>query len=271
MPIDVRENVLRRLLVSKHFLASSVGQLTSNSDPIVVAKMILSAHDTADLTLAAIVEQLRVPDLSSWIYLLDYPYKIEEHIRPKDIFPGTGFWRQLNTARNDFKHEGILPDTRTWYRVIENTWEWVDTWCQTYLEISLNEIDLDELLANVPVKALYREANSLYLQGRYRATLESLSMALYQVLEAFPSIRFPVFGRGNTHDALMLATFGVRPSDFLSLQAFLPSVSKAMESGKLVVEWKLRETGHPGNWSQRNVRFCLEAFIDIVLKVQHAP
>ena len=48
------EETLRRLLVAKHLLASSGGQLTPHSDATTVARMILAAHDAAELALAAI-------------------------------------------------------------------------------------------------------------------------------------------------------------------------------------------------------------------------
>jgi hypothetical protein len=48
--------------------------------------MILSAHNAAELTLAAIAEQLRVPELSSLIYLLDYHTKLKSIFIPKIYF-----------------------------------------------------------------------------------------------------------------------------------------------------------------------------------------
>ena len=68
----------------------------------------------------------------------------------------------------------------------------------------------------------------------------------------------------------MLLAFGVRPSEFLSLQEFLPKVRENKEKGELEAEWDERHTGHSGNWTDRNVRFCLNTFLDVALKVQDA-
>ncbi len=71
----------------------------------------------------------------------------------------------------------------------------------------------------------------------------------------------------------MLTPFGVRASDFLGLQDFLPRVSYDFSSipGKPKIEWDRRGKGHAGNWTDENIRFCLETFLDLALKVQHAP
>ena len=70
---------------------------------------------------------------------------------------------------------------------------------------------------------------------------------------------------------MMLTAFGIRPSDFLSLQQFVPSVWEHHEGKDLEIRWDTRKTGHPANWTSRNVTFCLEAVIDVAIKTQHAP
>lgn len=270
MQTKISENVLRRLLVSKQFLASATGHLTPTSDQAAVAKMILTAHDAAELAAAAIADHLRVPGLTGEAFLMNYPSKISNHVPDKGEFPGTSFLKQLNTARKDFKHVGILPDSRTWYRVIDNTWDYVKSWCRLYLEIDLDDIDLHDLLENDSIKNIYEQAKDLFAQGSYQQALEQLAIAVYWILEEFPGIRFPLLGKRRPDDALMLSAYGVRASDFLSLQEFLPEVELQTDTS-LRVRWNPRETGHPGNWTERNVRFCLETFIDIALKIQHAP
>jgi hypothetical protein len=52
---------------------------------------------------------------------------------------------------------------------------------------------------------------------------------------------------------------------FMSLQGFLPAIDLEGE-----VTWKLRERGHPGNWTRENVDYCLEAVLKIILQIQHA-
>jgi hypothetical protein len=233
--------------------------------------MILTAHDAAELAAAAIADHLGVTGLSAKTYLMDYPAKIQGACSSVGPFPGISFLKQLNDARISFKHHGNLPDARTWFRVIENTWAWIDEWCSTYLGSALEEINLEALIEDPTVKACYLNAKAECEQGRYRRALEWLGQALYMTLDRFPGIRYPVFGTRSSEHALLLTAFGVRPSDFLNMEEFLPRISKDSKSGELCVEWNLRGTGHPGNWTEGNVRFRLTVCVDIILKIQHAP
>lgn len=267
----IREEVLRRVLVGKHLLATAMGQLTPQSDATAVAKSILTSHDAAELAIAAIAGHLGTPGLTDRLALVEYADRIEKHTEKAGALPGATFLKQLNTVRRSFKHEGILPDVKTWYRVVENTWGWVDEWCRKYLGTDLEAIDQDVLLENKAVRDLYREARTLRAKGAYRECLEALGQAAYLVLDAFSGIRFPILGEANVNHALMLSAYGVRPSDFLALQRYLPSVREDSKTRILMIKWSTRKTGHPGNWTDQSCGFCLETFLDIALKIQHAP
>jgi hypothetical protein len=276
MPQQPAEETLRRLMVVKHLLASNLGQLSPHSDATAVARMILAAHDAADLALAAIASHLDVPDLRESVYLMDYPAKIAA--KAAIPFPGTDFLRRLNNARIAFKHYGNLPEPRSWHRVVENTWGWIDDWCQAYLGTPLDSIELEELLSDEDVRKHYRLAKEAHKQYRYREALEHLGLAMFEVMRIVPGVGWPTVGsragsKKNTEAALMISAFGVKPSDFLGLQDFLPRVSWDFSVGpaQTKLEWDRRGRGHEGNWTEANVRFCLETFLDLALKVQHAP
>lgn len=271
MSAQLREDVLRRLLLSKHFLESNRGQLRPESDAVAVARMILTAHDAAELAAAAIADHVGVADLTAKTYLMDYPARIRAVCPTVDPFPGVPFLRQLNDARVSFKHHGNLPDARIWYRVIDNAWDWISEWCVTYLELSLDDINLQNLVADPSVRERYVRAQEARDRGDFRGALEHLALAVYATLEWFPGIGRPILGSKNSDHALILAPFGVRPSDFLNLQEFLPHVAKRWDTEEMSLRWDSRSTGHSGNWTDRSVDFCLQTALDLILKIQHAP
>lgn len=268
MAVITREDALRRLLVAKQLLLEGSGQLNPNSDPVAVARAVLTAHDAAELAFAAIVDHLGLASAMGQTYLMDYVGRIAAH-DPSVPTPGGIFFRQLNAVRRSFKHEGVLPNAREWYRVIDRTWSYLDDCCARYLEVSLEEIDLTALLSDSGVRELCNQARELNREGRAREALECLGMALHLVLDTLPGVSSPSVGQRDPHQAMMLTAYGVRPSDLLSLQEFVPRVSK--RGDQLEVRWETRETGHPANWTPRNVTFCLETVIDVALKTQHAP
>jgi hypothetical protein len=263
-------DILQRMLVVKHLLAAKRDQLTPNSDAVAVAQAILTSHDAAELAIAAIASHVKVPGLTERMSLPEYAPKIEA--KTGNALSGSDYLKQLNAVRVNFKHHGVLPDARDWYRVIDKVWARVDEWCRTYLGVALDEIDLEQFLLDPDVKTLYEMAKTAFREKRYPDALEALGRGLYRQLSQFPGIAWPpAVGRKSTEDALMLAAFGVRPNDYLRLQDFLPLVSHDWPANEVVVEWNPRDKGHEGNWTEANVRFCLETFLDLSLKVQHAP
>lgn len=79
------------------------------------------------------------------------------------------------------------------------------------------------------------------------------------------------WGKPRFEDALRLADFGVKAGDFLALQKLLPTVTAGSKGDVRALKWETRETGHAGNWTEDNVRFCLATFLDVAIKTQHAP
>jgi len=127
MPKALEHGTLRRLLISKELLASTIGQLRPDSDALAVARAILTSHDAAEIAAAAIADHVGVKiKAREKIYLLDYPSRIEEVCKDKGAFPGTTFVKDLNDARISFKHHGTTPDPRQWYPVVHRTWDFID-------------------------------------------------------------------------------------------------------------------------------------------------
>ena len=185
---------------------------------------------------------------------------------------GRPFLGQLNIVRIDFKHKGLLPNVQSWHRVIDRTREWVNIWCTDQLGLALDTIDLDQLLQDTHVRNAYALAKAHHAGEKHEDALTVLGIALYLVLDDVPGTSTtPTVGKRNTDDALLLAAYGVLPSDFLTLQAFLPRVKRDWQTKEFTTEWDTRDTGHQGNWTSENVRFCCQVFLDLALKVQHAP
>jgi len=259
----------RRLLVSKSLLASHEGVLTPRSDAISVARTILTAHDAAELALAAIATEVAA-EVRDQTTLMEYPAAIVKARPAPGAFPGRSYLDALNRARRDFKHAGNLPHVPDWYRVIEKVTSWIGQWCSTYLELDFDALQPDDLLVRDEVREFYRAARAAHEAGDYREALENLGRALLCVLEGFPRMALPVIGEPNPNRALLLTAFGVSASQLLTLEEFLPHVHRDWKTNQIMLEWRTRGRGHPANWKRRKVAFCLDAFLDVALKVQHA-
>lgn len=260
----IRPDVIERLLLCKSLLSRIRFQPAAQPDRYFLATQILAAHDAAELGLAAIADQCGKIPGGQQHYLLDYCTSLREL---KDV-PGRNYFRQLNQVRLAFKHHGVFPEQAQWARVGDTTYGHVSLWCHEYLQISLDELDESSLLVNQDVRKHLDRAKKAMQTKDYKAVLERLAEALYTLLTENAALRGLSVGNPRSQDAIKLAGFGVHGNDFLALQEFLPQASKTEQGFQ--VSWKQSEFGHPGNWRENSARFCLDAFLDLALKIQNA-
>lgn len=188
----------------------------------------------------------------------------------------TGYFKQLNDARNSLKHVGNLPNTNQWANVAQDVFGKLSGLCSLTLGISLEETDESELLSNAEVRTLLAEARTAAAGQDFRLALETIGKALFASLEDAPDVGLINVGLSKAEDALKLTAYGVSANDFLRLQEFLPRVSGlprwATDAREpLEVKWVQSEFGHPVNWNGDVVDFCLRTCIHVALNLQGAP
>lgn len=256
-------DVIDRLLVAKDLLERIRFVPAARPDRLTLARHVLAAHDAAELALAGIARYLgRLPS-SPKTFLMDYFPEIRKEHDQEEV-PGRDYFAQLNQVRIGIKHQGIFPDLQQWGRCGEKVYEYVSTWCQRYLGISLDDLDESALLAEPVVKQLFDAARGALRREDYRGVLESLALAMEALFQGNQALRNLVVGQPRAEDAVKLSAFGVHANDFLALQEFLPHV----HDGK--VRWKQDKYGHPANWTRDAAEFCLRTFVHSALRIQDA-
>jgi hypothetical protein len=263
----LKDEVLDRLLLSKSFLEKIRYQPVAPQDRHTLAANIIAAHDAAELAIAAICDQLGCLPQKGNSYLMDYFDPLKD--ASKAEVPAKGYFRNLNTARNAIKHQGLFLDNRQWARVGETTFQHITKWCWDYLNESFTELDESALLLDANVKRLYDEAKQSARDGDYKTTLEKLALALSIVFEENAALRGFEVGASNAEDAIRVVGFGIHGNDFLALQQFLPRISRWGENPN-VPQWKQSAFGHEGNWHENSAAFCLQTFVDVAIKLQGA-
>jgi hypothetical protein len=268
--MSLRKEVLDRLILAKSILSSAGRALGGQPNAHVIARRVLNAHDAADLVFASIADhqhKLRSKGKASammeCLALIDSANKYE------------GYFRQLNEARNGLKHVGNLPNSGQWADVIEEVFDKLSDLCVRTLGTSFQQLDRGELLFSDEARAYLAAARAARLSGDFRVALEEIGKALFVSLEHVSGAGGIQVGSAKAEDALKLTAFGVSANDFLRLQEFLPLVSgrpkEAFDRWQPdETSWKQSEFGHPGNWREEVVDFCIEAYLDIGLRVQDA-
>jgi cellobiose-specific phosphotransferase system component IIA len=267
MPLT--QDVIDGLLVAKGLLSKIRFLPVARPDRISLAQSILTAHDAAELALAAVARHLnRLPEPPQTYLMQYFPAIQEEH--PGEIVGGRDFFSQLNTVRIAIKHKGIFPDPQQWFRVGERTYEYVSEWCLKYLGLSLDDLDESALIINQKVKELYDIAVEACRREKYKESLELLAFATETLFESNQALRNLSVGNARSEDAIKLAAFGVHANDYLALQEFLPSLVYELAQEHKVVKWDQERYGHPGNWTKVSAEFSLKTFVHVALRIQDA-
>jgi hypothetical protein len=264
----IRTDVLERLLLGKAFLDRIRFDPTADPDNRALATRIVSAHDAAELVLAAVAHQLNASLPKNKCYLMDYFRPIRDVMHPERDVLGKDYCGQLNNVRTNIKHLGIFPNPKQWGGVGEKVYGLVSTWCSEYLGVSLENLDLSELLTDPTVKKYVDSAKQAMKEQGFKDVLIQLAKAMYFLFKGNPALLNVIVGIPNAEDAIKLTGFGVHANDFLTLQQFLPRVTLRARNPEC--EWDQGEFGHPGNWRRDAAEFCLRTFVDLALKIQDA-
>jgi hypothetical protein len=266
--MSMSEQVVQRLLLCKHLLGKFQSHPVARPDRFFVAEQIIVAHNAAELALSAISEDRGKSPSNDKSYLMDY-FGALKQLHPESDVSGRDYFRQLNTVRNNIKHQGLLPDPTDWARVSEKVSNYIAEWCRCYLDVSWSDLDQSALLMSNEVRMECRAAIEQMERLNYKNSLEHVALALFRLFRSTPALRPLSIGGAGSDEALRLTGFGVHATEYLAFQSFLPTV-EADPNGNPLISWEQDGNGHPGNWREQECQFCLNTFLDVATKVQHA-
>jgi hypothetical protein len=171
----------------------------------------------------------------------------------------------LNKVRVSFKHDGLSPDVPSSFHLFSAALEHLNAICSELIGIPLTDIHYAAAINEESIRDHLHTANEAIDTGAYKEALEAICLALFV---GFRTLNVPSYirpGDASSEDALLLSGRGIDPASFLTMQKLLPITYDGEE-----VKWELRKTGHPGNWTETNARFCYRTAISTIVRLQSA-
>lgn len=265
--MNIRPEVIQRILLAKAILSPYRFAPWSEPDAYVIAMQLLAAHDAADLVFAAIVDhQGKGTNKSRGFSMMESLGTINTDGNSQKP---TTYFGQLSEARDSLKHRSNFPNTKQWANAGRTVYEKLSEMSEACLGLSLDDVDESALLTDDQLKNYFAAAQKAAELGEHKTALEELGKALCILLDKNSSLGEIFVGMARAEDAIKLSGFGVHANDFLRLQEFLPHVWH-LGDGIFQIVWAQSKFGHPGNWREEVVQFCLQAFLNVAPRIQDA-
>ena len=276
MPKKIREEVFNRIIFARKLYKDGEIACNIGNDQMVFAKGLLLLHDATENALGAIADHLGA-GLKGNKYILDYFELIKKADTHKRTLPYMIPIRNLNTIRNNIKHQGILPDIKSNAHFPSTVYQLITDICQTYLGLDFDSVSLKNLIRDKGVVNFIKIAEKEIADGSIKESLISLAFAMYYICESstISELSVILFNKKDlqytepygSNQTINLLKNRVDPYLYHRFKNLTPLIGKNVKKDKLTYWWD-KTYGHPANWTDRNAKFCLDFCIDTALKFQ---
>lgn len=279
MSNKIRDEVYRRLVLAKVLHRAGEAACANRNDQMVFAKGILLLHDAVEAALGAVADHLHAR-LTGNKYLLDYYKLIEKTDTQKRIVPYRIQMRNLNTLRNDVKHQGILPDIKSNVHFPITVHSLITDICRTYLGLDFSSVSFKSLIRDKEIQNCINQAEERIQEGKIKEALILLAYAMYHICESSTISRLVGLLSAEREGTQLqftkpyeinyqveLMQHGVDPYLYYRFKNLTPNIVRHTQTGELFHRWD-KTYGHPKNWTARNADFCLNFCIETALKFQ---
>ncbi len=178
----MRPEILNRLILAKALYKQGRNLCSAKNDRFKFAMGLISFHDAIDQVLGAIAEEVNLLGVGRNRYLIQLFNKLENYDSQKPLLYGQQV-RNLNTLRNNIKHQGIFPNPKTEAYLSIAIGNFLEDTCRKYFNIDFNSLSLAELIRDSKIKQEVLEAERLLEEEDYKSALEKMAIAMFFTFE----------------------------------------------------------------------------------------
>ena len=293
---QLKPHIVYRLVLAKTIFKKAIQFCDTPNDTFNFSQGLIALHDALDNFTGAIASQLNI-SLTRKSYLLDTLNAIEGYERKTDTsfsLISKNEIAQLNTIRNNIKHQGIVPNTNHAKGLIAPIVSFFQEYSRHYFGLEWEIISLADLIKDDSIKTQIKTVEDFIEQGKYKEALNEMAIIKFKVFEeSLLRIRlnprydlsppseedkklressniFPGQGRGWFSDLYDRADFLEKGIDRDLMRKFEDLTAKVGVNNNK--EWKyILNHGHnwgPPNWTKENALFCYDFLVDVIIKNQ---
>lgn len=295
-PQRLQPHIVFRLVLAKAIFKEGIKFCDTPNDTFGFSHGLIALHDALDNFAGAIVSRLGISLLQK-SYLIDALNAIEKNettsnknfslISKNEII-------QLNTIRNNIKHQGIVPDANHAKGLVNPIISFFQKYSRRYFKLEWEMIGLADLIENKEIRVQMKNIEGLIENNEYKEALNEMAVIKFKVFEerllrielnprydiSPPSEEkkkrressniFPIRGKSLFSDLYDRADFLEKGIDRNLMNKFEELTARVgINNNK---EWKyiLKHGINWGtlNWTKEIAFFCYDFLVDAIIKNQ---
>jgi hypothetical protein len=181
----LQPNIIFRLVLAKTLFKSGLEFCNTKVDDYNFSHGLIALHDALDNFTGAIVTHLNItlPQEGKFITTLNLIQEYEKKANPSFILISRNELVQLNTLRNNIKHQGIIPNIKHTKTLIAPILAFFREYSQRYFNLEWDFISLVDLIKKDTVKAALKKVEDLINRAKYKEALNEMAIIKFQVFD----------------------------------------------------------------------------------------
>jgi len=291
-------HIIYRLTLSKSLFKTGIKLCKTNVDIFSFSQGIISLHDALDNFAGAISTHLSLNLTGKDTFLIQTLDKIEKNQKqsnPSFTLTSRNEIVQLNTIRNNIKHQGITPNIRQNKALIGPIVTFFQEYSRKIFSLDWDLISLADLIKKESVKNDLKDVEKLIDNGNYKEALNKMAIIKFQVFDESqmqtyldpewdfdPPSEEKIKLRNSANifphqtdtgwfsDLYNRANFLEKGIDREALKQFEDLTAKVGINNPKEWEYILEHSHYWGelNWTKETCIFCYDFLVDIILKHQ---
>ena len=284
------KSLIKRLTLLKFELGEAQNYITDRNDEYRFAIGISLLHDTIENLFWAIETVNNVGIKDKQQSLLDKHDTVVAGLKLKGrLFDRTNI-SGINTIRNAYKHQGVLPNISHTIPIIESLLEDFDSSVAKIFKINLSDVSLSLLINDQSLRKAIQQVekkfDNIHDTNTYKAILYDLGRiyfdfhekanlsSLFELIEErtaketgkeLPRYKFPKVELDWLH--IDLLEMGVTPYLYHRFKNLVPSFGVDKKNDMVIPKYESVYWAKE-NWTKLNAEFCLNWLLDFFLKKQ---
>lgn len=293
MLLNLSQNILNRLILSKAFYLYGKQLCMARNDLTKFSMGIVSFHNAVDNLLGAVASYLKITIPQRKDFLLGTYNVINDYLISKNLkqLPSNIDLKVLNTLRNEIKHQGVPPNQQANFYLIKSVDRFIQATVRRFFKVNFLAVSLADSVRNPMIRKMTKECEGLIRQRKYQQALLKMAIIFFEffekdeimwkkriewisrvgdkrTFEEYVGKEKNIFPDIDVHlHNVQLLELGIDPFLYYRFKNIVGDVGYNNFQEKRLIH-RPSFYWHKYNWTRENCLFCYNFLVDAIIKKQ---